>query len=402
MAAPETPPIGVRLSSDVEDLGEGRTNRYRARVRWIDPVNRRRKSKSECVETVEQAQAWIDGVARAARGGVDPFSATMKLADYGDAVMTLATRGLERKTLDPYRAGWRRRVVPSLGHLPVRMITNGAVDRAVHGWIADDCSRSTVKNSIAIMVRVMEQAVRDGIIDRNPAKVTGWQRQYQIAEDELDDPRSLALPGWGELVDLADALVARSHGQFAGWGDVVMFAGATAARIGEVSGVRAEDINETTWLWTVRRQTTPGPGGLIDKGTKGRRARTVPLIEEIRPMVSARLRLARERNGRLFAGPKGGRISTAVLRDATHWDEVVASLGYEHLVRHDLRHTGLTWMADAGVPVHVLRKIAGHGSLMTTQRYLHPDRRSIEEAGEALSAHLRAPRSTSGPQLRAV
>jgi integrase len=55
----------------------------------------------------------------------------------------------------------------------------------------------------------------------------------------------------------------------------------------------------------------------------------------------------------------------------THWDEVVTALGYEHLRRHDLRHTGLTWMADAGVPVHVLRKIAGHGSLTTTQRYLH-------------------------------
>ena len=76
---------------------------------------------------------------------------------------------------------------------------------------------------------------------------------------------------------------------------------------------------------------------------------------------------------RLFTGPRGGRITTAVLRDATHWDEVVTTLGYEHLRRHDLRHTGLTWMADAGVPVHVLRKIAGHGSLTTTQRYLHPD-----------------------------
>jgi hypothetical protein len=45
---------------------------------------------------------------------------------------------------------------------------------------------------------------------------------------------------------------------------------------------------------------------------------------------------------------------------------------------------------DAGVPVHVLRKIAGHGSLVTTQRYLHPDSQSITAAGAALSAHLAA------------
>jgi hypothetical protein len=30
----------------------------------------------------------------------------------------------------------------------------------------------------------------------------------------------------------------------------------------------------------------------------------------------------------------------------------VTALGYEHLRRHDLHHTGPTWMADAGVPVH--------------------------------------------------
>jgi integrase len=91
-----------------------------------------------------------------------------------------------------------------------------------------------------------------------------------------------------------------------------------------------------------------------------------------------------------------------VLRDATHWDEVVTQLGYEHLRRHDLRHTGLTWMADAGVPVHVLRKIAGHGSLITTQRYLHPDAQSIADAGVALSAHLaleRALRLPNGPPM---
>jgi integrase len=102
----------------------------------------------------------------------------------------------------------------------------------------------------------------------------------------------------------------------------------------------------------------------------------------------------------MLTGPRGGRISTAVLRDATHGDAVVTRLGYEHLRRPDLRHTGLTWFADAGVQVYVLRKIAGHGSLTTAQRYLHSDVHKITAARAALSAHLsvvRAPRSLPSP-----
>ncbi|MFI6448844.1 tyrosine-type recombinase/integrase [Kitasatospora sp. NPDC050543] len=314
--------------------------------------------------------------------------------------MELTLRGLELNTLDPYLAGWRLRIVPTIGHLPVRTVTNGVIDRAVYGWIADEHGRSTVNNTLAMLVRVMEQALRDGLIDVNPAKVTGWQREYQRAEDELDDPRALALPDWETLDSLANALVLRSHGQYGGWGEVVRFAAFTAARIGEVSGVRRKDIDRESWTWNLCRQTTAAPGGLVDKGTKGKRRRTVPLIPEIRELVARRLDVIEsDPMARLFTGPRGGRISTAVLRDATHWDEVVVKLGYEHLRRHDLRHTGLTWMADAGVPVHVLRIIAGHGSLTTTQRYLHPDRRSIELAGEALSAHLSGPRLAPGPEL---
>ncbi|MEU9998600.1 hypothetical protein [Streptomyces sp. NPDC050848] len=54
----------------------------------------------------------------------------------------------------------------------------------------------------------------------------------------------------------------------------------------------------------------------------------------------------------------------------------------------------------SGVQVHVLRKIADHGSLTTTQRYPHPDVYKITAVGSALSAHLsglRAPRSLPSP-----
>lgn len=394
-----TPPTGVSLSSDIE-LRDGRELPYRARVRWVDPSTKQRRSRSEQFATEEHANVWIDNLRRAAAGGIDPATATIRLTEYGDLNMPLALRGLEKKTTDPYLAGWRKRVVPTLGHLGLRMITNGVVDRAVHGWIADEVGRSSVKNTIAILVRVMEQALRDGLIDRNPARITGWQREYARAEDELDDPRALALPSWHVLTTLADALVAKSADNYRGWGDVVLFAACTAARIGEVSGCRVGDINTKGWTWNVRRQTTNAPGGLVDKGTKGKRARTVPLIEDIRELIQRRIAATDgTSDARLFVGPRGGRISTAVLRDATSWDEVVTKLGYEHLRRHALRHTGLTWMADAGVPVHHLQRIAGHGSLTTTQRYLHPDKQSITDAGDLLTLHLRSPRTA---QLRVV
>ncbi|MEV0481845.1 site-specific integrase [Streptomyces sp. NPDC050508] len=396
MAEKTIVPVGVKLSTDIEYRPD-RPNPYRARVRWFDPATKRRLSLSEGKADEDEAQEWLQDIIDAAQAGLSPSLATMKLAEYGDTNMDLALRGLELKTLDPYLAGWRMRVVPALGHLAVRMITNGVVDRSVQNWIVDDHSRSTVKNTIAVLVRVMEQAVRDGIIKVNPARVSGWQKLYKQAEDELRDPRALALPDWDTLVQLAEALVAASSNQYRGWGDVVLFAASTAARIGEVSGCRVGDIDTSQWIWTVRRQTTPAPGGLTDKGTKGKRARKVPIIEEIRPLVAQRILSAGPApDARLFTGPRGGRISTAVLRDATHWDEVVTQLGYEHLRRHDLRHTGLTWLADAGVPIHVLRRIAGHGSLTTTQRYLHPDVHKITAAGTALSAHLsvlRAPRT---------
>ncbi|WP_405785642.1 MULTISPECIES: hypothetical protein [unclassified Streptomyces] len=51
------------------------------------------------------------------------------------------------------------------------MVTNGTVDRTLYAWIADGEGRPVVKNTLAVLVRVMEQAVRDSLITANPARV---------------------------------------------------------------------------------------------------------------------------------------------------------------------------------------------------------------------------------------
>ncbi|GJF27809.1 hypothetical protein KNE206_05090 [Kitasatospora sp. NE20-6] len=66
------------------------------------------------------------------------------------------------------------------------------------------------------------------------------------------------------------------------------FTARTATRIEEASGARTKNINRTTWMRDLCRQTTPGPVLLLNKGNKGKRRRTALLIPEIRPLPEQR------------------------------------------------------------------------------------------------------------------
>ncbi|WP_327702892.1 tyrosine-type recombinase/integrase [Streptomyces decoyicus] len=308
----------------------------------------------------------------------------MTLADYGERRWPAAMHGLEPLTMSPYQAGWRLRVVPSIGHVPVRKVTRRVVNRALHCWIADECGLSTVKNSLAVLVRVLEQAVRDGVLDANPARVAGWQQEYQRAQSERTTPRALALPDAEALERLAATLVQRSPDGYEGWGDIVRFAAWTGTRFSEVSALQAQDIDMSTWTWQVQRYTVSEPEGLDDRACRGRHQRVVPLRPAVRELAARRLEEARHAPvARLFTGPHRSRFTAAVLRDTTRWDDVVAALGHEYLRRQDLRHTGLTWMADAGLPLPLLCGAAGRPA-QDARRYLPPDgpQRSAASHGE--------------------
>jgi hypothetical protein len=86
-------------------LPPGSPRAYRARVRWTDPTTRRRQSLSEGKGNEEEAQEWLQSIIEAAQAGLTPPLATMKLAEYGEANMDLALRGLELKTLAPISPG---------------------------------------------------------------------------------------------------------------------------------------------------------------------------------------------------------------------------------------------------------------------------------------------------------
>src|SRR2546430_920469 len=51
---------------------------------------------------------------------------------------------------------------------------------------------------------------------------------------------------------------------------------------------------------------------------------------------------------------------------------------------YTLRHTALTNLGTSGCDVFTLAKIAGHSSITTTQKYIHPQADAIERAFAAL------------------
>jgi integrase len=59
--------------------------------------------------------------------------------------------------------------------------------------------------------------------------------------------------------------------------------------------------------------------------------------------------------------------------------------GIEDVTPHVLRHTAISWMAIAGIPMFEISKMAGHSDTRVTERryaHLHPDH--LREAAKAL------------------
>ena len=376
------PPIGVKVSIDMERRSYG----IRARARWTDPLTKRRITRSEIVADEATAHEFFDALRHSTAKGMDM---SMTLTEFVTAIGDRWARGLDpTSTGETYEYGLKLRVLPALGHLPVTQITAGAIDRTIDAW-EKRYGASTIKNSIAPLVRVLDEAVRDGMLTINPAKNRAKRslnrHAFRTQPAEQSSPRAHAIPEMATLIALADAC-GKVHQSYS---DFVMLAALLAARSSEVSGLQAGDIHFDKNLVIIARQTFPGRGGLITKQTKSRKERRVPILDALRPILQ-RLTDGKEPEDRLLVGPKGGALTTATVRDATHWDQIVADLGLPNLTRHGLRHTGATWMADAGVPLHVLQDILGHASLETTRGYLHPDDRHLASAAEQANAFLAA------------
>ena len=71
--------------------------------------------------------------------------------------------------------------------------------------------------------------------------------------------------------------------------------------------------------------------------------------------------------------------------------------GIEPFEPYVLRHTALTRFADAGADVYALAKIAGHSTILITQRYIHKGEEAVERAFSKREQHRKALMSPTDP-----
>jgi integrase/recombinase XerC len=150
------------------------------------------------------------------------------------------------------------------------------------------------------------------------------------------------------------------------------------------SGLR---ISEALGL---RRKDAPTAVDAVTVTGKGRKTRSVPVIEPVRAAVAEYLALCPfplAPDGPLFVGVRGGPLSPRIIQLAVERMRGVLGLP-DTATPHALRHSFATHLLARGGDLRSIQELLGHASLSTTQVYTAVDATRLMEAW--MSAHPRA------------
>jgi integrase len=390
------------------------------RVRWrfvVDVGKRpdgRRDQRTHTYDTLQGARGALARIRADLSRGVFVTPTTLTLGETVEAWLA-GRRTIRPGTLANYRNAVKP-VVERLGHLPVQALSKAHVDglvdwmltagRRVGAGKGGPLAPATVTLALTVLGMVLEDAVRQGLVVRNAARLVDRPaaRQPEMATWTAEQAGQF-------LAAVADD---RWH---AAW--ILSLYG---LRRGEVCGLRWEDVDldEGTIAVQVTRVLVAGrhtPVHGAPKSDRGRR--TLPLDEStVKALRALRAGQAAERlaAGSAYAprcadctpaeaaGPGGRHVLVDELGDPVHPESY--SDRFEVLVRraalpkirlHDCRHTTATLMHLRGVPVAVISAWLGHAKAsFTLATYAHSQPEALRAAGGVLAGAYTARIETSG------
>jgi integrase len=229
---------------------------------------------------------------------------------------------------------------------------------------------STVAKAYRLLRGILNTAVADALIARNPCVIPGAG---------IERPAERPTADIAEVIALADALGLTFRA-------MVFVATFCGLRLGEMQALRWEHIDSVERTIRVVEQTLVLKSGKTISGPPKTEAgvRTISVPPVVLDELEAhRGRSAHTSQGDLVFGRRDGRP----LRRATfykHWRRAVAELGLGDFHLHDLRHTGNTLAAATGASTKELMTRMGHASPRAALIYQHATRKRDQEIADGL------------------
>ena len=278
------------------------------------------------------------------------------------------TRGRVRATTyRGYESLIRCYALPALGQVPLSELSPLHLQHLYSSLLVPErhLSAGTVLNLHLVLTQALGQAVRWGILERNPVKGAQPPRPAR-PEPVVVDPA------------LAKRIVAALQGSAVELPG--MMAISTGMRRGEILGLRWADLDQSLTQAQVRRTLhTTGRGQQFSEPKTRRSRRAVALPGILRPhLVRARCEqeLRRSRTpawqdlNLVVDRGDGGPLHPDTL--SSRWRLFLKGSGLPHVRFHDLRHGHATLMLLKGVHPKVVSERLGHASVgITLDIYSH-------------------------------
>lgn len=277
---------------------------------------------------------------------------------------------------DISRSQLERHILPVFAKRPLAQITAGEIDRWLQRQSAEGLAASTLNHHLSNLRIVLQEAVREGLIDTNPAaNVQGYSRTAYR-------PRDVPTPEELRTLLAPEALNTVWRGDRSAYA-ATLIALVTGARAGEIIALRWADVDSSH---LVIRHSWCRKYGL--KSTKGGKERMVPIPGRVTALL-ATLRVE-DAEAYVLSGTRTPRTYKSLIRA---FRAALAAAGVprdaqieRRLSFHSLRHAANS-LLRIHVPDNVLRQVVGHSSADLTEHYSHtmaPHLQLVREAQEKL------------------
>ncbi len=325
------------------------------RVRWVaryfDPDGRRRARTFDRKVDAQRFQAQIE-TAKITGSYVDPARGKVTAGVWADK--WLATQGhLKPSTYARYAGIVTKHVKPRWGNVPLAKISHADVAEWVSVLRLSPASIAYVHRVLSL---ILELAVRDGRITKNPADGVRVPRVRPAGRRFLSREQVWALADAAAEYPLPEV-----GGQYRVLVLLLAFCG---LRWGEAAGLKVGRLDLLRRRVTVAETLSEVGGRLVWGTPKNHQVRSVPIPGFLADQL-AELVAGNAADELVFTTWRGRPLRNLNFRRDV-FDRAAEDAGLAGLTPHELRHTAASLAVSAGANVKAVQRMLGHASAAMT------------------------------------